>query len=245
MAARALPKKGTAQGIAARNGSVHRRGTTVVAVVDDDPAFCASMEALLSSVGLETQSFPSESALQNASASAESFNVLVIDVRLPDRSGIELYEDLVRIDGAPPAIFISGYSDARMAVRAMKAGALDFFSKPFDEQELLDAILQAARIDEQRRHTRKMQQTLHSRFQTLTARERELMAHVISGRRNKEIAAAMGVTDITVKAHRNQVMKKMAARSVAALIGMAQLLGHSYADALALIPEGISRRCSA
>jgi FixJ family two-component response regulator len=233
MAARMPHRKGMGQVPTKRQRD--NRQNTVVAVVDDDPLLCGAMESLFASVGFKCQAFLTAGALQGAGADA--FNALVIDVRLPDRSGISLYEELARLDTTPPAIFVSGYSDARMAVRAMKAGALDFFSKPFDEQELLDAVHQAVRLDDQRRKVRKIRQTLDSRFQTLTARERQLMAHVIAGRRNKEIASAMGVTDITVKAHRTQVMKKMAARSVAALIGMAQLLGHDYAEPRALLPD--------
>jgi FixJ family two-component response regulator len=207
-------------------------------VVDDDPAVCAALDDLLSSIGLRVETFGSAQELLSQFR-PERIHCLVLDVRLPGKSGLELYEDLIRANLAPPVIFISGYADVRMSVRAMKAGALDFLAKPFGEQEFLDSVQAAIRHDQIRRENGKIVAEVQRRFNSLTAREQEMMTYVVSGRRNKEIAAAMGVTEITVKAHRNQVMRKMAARSVAELIGMAQILGQEKAQAMCLISSAL------
>ena len=141
----------------------------------------------------------------------ERTNCLVLDIRLPDKNGLELHEDLTRASIVLPVIFISGYGDVRMSVRAMKAGAVDFLVKPFGEQELVDAVQTGIRRDQARREREKILMELRRRFQSLTKREQEVMACVVSGRRNKAIAAGLAVSETTVKAHRNQVMKKMGA----------------------------------
>jgi FixJ family two-component response regulator len=210
-----------------------------VAVVDDDPGLRDVLGGLLSSIGLRVQAF--SSAQETLSRlRPERTNCLVLDVRLPDRSGFELHEDLTRANIALPVIFISGYADVRLSVRAMKAGAVDFLEKPFAAQELLDAVQIAIRRDQARRENDRIVAVLQTRFNSLTTREQEAMTYVVGGRRNKAIAAHMGVTEITVKAHRNHAMKKMGARSLAELIGMAQLLGHDYAQAFLLLPSELT-----
>lgn len=207
-------------------------------MVEDDFAVRESVVDLLTSVRVDTLGIGTAREFMELQQRRPDQACWIIDVRLPDRNGIELFEDVVRQGASVPAIFITGFADVRMAVRAMHAGAFDFLTKPFSDQELLDTVQRAIRHHNDGRGSSELVAELQRRFDLLTARERELMAFVISGRRNKEIAAEMGVADITVKAHRTQVMKKMAARSVAALIGMAQLLGHDYARPLALLPEG-------
>jgi FixJ family two-component response regulator len=205
-----------------------------VGVVDDDSLVRAVLENLLSSMGLRVEAFASAHECLSRIGS-EIINCLVVDIRLPGKSGLELYDELTRANLAPPVIFISGHHDVRVSVRAMKAGALDFLPKPFGEQELLDAVQRGIQQDRVRRVNDKIVAELGRRYQSLTTREREIMACVASGRRNKTIADDLGVTDITVKAHRSQVMSKMRAQSVVELIGMAQLLGHMHAQPLSLV----------
>lgn len=220
-----------------RPGQREDDSASTVAVVDDDSAVREAVGDLLRSIGLQVEDFGSAKDLL-AQLCPERTNCLVMDIRLPQRSGLELYEDLGRAKINLPVVFISGYADVSIAVRAMKAGAVDFLTKPFGEQELLDAVQTAIRRDQVRRERARVVAVLRQRYSALTAREQQLMRFVISGRRNKEIASEMAVTEVTVKAHRNQVMRKMGARSVSALIGMAQLLGLEEARPEALIPVG-------
>jgi FixJ family two-component response regulator len=215
-----------------------------VAVVDDDPGVREALKDLLTSIGLHVELFGSAQGFLGQ-ISPERMQCLVLDVRLPGKSGLELHEDLIKANIAVPVIFISGYADVRMAVRAMKMGAVDFLAKPFSEQELLDAVQSAIRCDQIRRERQRVIAEVQRRFESLTAREQEMMSHVVSGRRNKVIAAGMGVTEVTVKAHRNQVMRKMAVRSVAELIGMAQLLGQEQAQPAALISSSLHQHAAA
>ena len=220
-----------------RPGQREDDSASTVAVVDDDSAVREAVGDLLRSIGLQVEDFGSAKDLL-AQLCPEHTNCLVMDIRLPQRSGLELYEDLGRAKINLPVVFISGYADVSIAVRAMKAGAVDFLTKPFGEQELLDAVQTAIRRDQVWREKARVVAVLRQRYSALTAREQQLMRFVISGRRNKEIASEMAVTEVTVKAHRNQVMRKMGARSVSALIGMAQLLGLEEARPEALIPVG-------
>ncbi|MBL6854357.1 MAG: response regulator transcription factor [Alphaproteobacteria bacterium] len=176
-----------------------------------------------------------------AAANADAIDCIVLDVRLPDRSGLELLEQLVR-EGRlhVPVVFLTGYGDIRTVVRAMKGGAHDFLAKPFNGQELLEVVQSAIARGRAQRKDGEVVAEVRRRFATLTAREKEMMALVAKGNRNKEIATVLNVTDITVKAHRNQVMKKMGARSVAELIGMAQLLRLDGLRPLALVRRRLS-----
>ena len=194
-----------------------------VFVVDDDPAIREALQSLLRSVGLRVDLFDSVPAF----LAAEKPNVpscLVLDVRLPGKSGLEFQDDLRTANVPLPIIFITGHGDIRMSVRAMKAGAVEFLTKPFRDQELLDAIQSAITRDRTRRKRSALLRTLRESFASMTRREREVMALVVAGRRNKEIAAEIGVGEVTVKAHRAQVMRKMGAASLAELIRMAEAL---------------------
>jgi FixJ family two-component response regulator len=195
-----------------------------VVVVDDDPSVRGAICRLLQSVGLQVEAFASvkELALHGLPAGPAC---LVLDVRLPGQSGLDFQAELTRRGIRLPVIFITGHGDVQMSVRAMKAGAVEFLTKPFRDQDLLDAIHVAIARDRARLDAEALLAELREREAGLTAREREVMALVASGRPNKQIAADLGVSEITVKAHRGQVMRKMNARSVADLVRMADKVG--------------------
>jgi FixJ family two-component response regulator len=194
-----------------------------VFVVDDDPAVREALQGLLRSVGLRVELFNSVPAFL-AAKKPDVPSCLVLDVRLPGKSGLEFQDELRTANISLPLIFITGHGDIRMSVRAMKAGAVEFLTKPFRDQELLDAIQSAIARDRTRRKRNARLITLRKTFTSMTPREREVMALVVAGRRNKEIAAEIGVGEVTVKAHRAQVMRKMGAASLADLIRMAEAL---------------------
>jgi FixJ family two-component response regulator len=194
-----------------------------VFVVDDDPAVREALQSLLRSVGLRVELFNSVPAFL-AAKKPDVPSCLVLDVRLPGKSGLEFQDELRTANISLPLIFITGHGDIRMSVRAMKAGAVEFLTKPFRDQELLDAIQSAITRDRARRKRNAHLITLRRSFTSMTPREREVMALVVAGRRNKEIAAEIGVSEVTVKAHRAQVMRKMGAASLADLIRMAEAL---------------------
>jgi FixJ family two-component response regulator len=150
---------------------------------------------------------------------------LVLDIRLPGLSGLDFQVELAKAGIRIPVIFMTGHGDIPMSVQAMKAGAVDFLTKPFRDQEMLDAVVRALDHDQKRRESEKVVTELRSRFETLTAREREVIALVADGLMNKQIAAKLGVSEITVKVHRVNMMRKMKARSVIDLVGMVDLLG--------------------
>jgi FixJ family two-component response regulator len=149
----------------------------------------------------------------------------VLDIRLPGISGLDFQVELAKIGIRIPIIFMTGHGDIPMSVQAMKAGAVDFLTKPFRDQEMLDAVVRALEHDRERRESEKVVTELRARFETLTSREREVIALVADGLMNKQIAPKLGVTEITVKVHRVNMMRKMKARSVIDLVGMADLLG--------------------
>ena len=196
----------------------------LVFVVDDDASMRRSLETLLRSVGLEVRLFPSADVFMRAER-PDAPGCLVLDVRLPGMSGLAFQEQLAKAGVALPIIFLTGHGDVPMTVRAMKAGAAEFLTKPFDDQVLLDAIHAAIERDRTRRHDRASVADLEGRYRTLTQREREVMALVVAGRANKQIAADLGLSLVTVKVHRGQVMRKMLARSVAELVRLADRLG--------------------
>ena len=204
------------------------RGEDAVIVIDDDPGLRAALESLLSSVGLTVHLFESASEFR-AAPMPDGPRCLVLDVRLPGKSGLDLQADMVGENAAPPIIFITGHGDIPMTVQAMKSGAVEFLSKPFRDQELLDAVYSALERDRARRAEEAAVASLRQRLDTLTQREREVMAQVVAGRLNKQIAGALGLSEITVKVHRGQVMRKMEARSVADLVRMADRIGLSAA----------------
>jgi FixJ family two-component response regulator len=196
----------------------------VVFVVDDDPSMRRSLEALLRSVGLDVTLFSSAQEFMQAKR-ADAPGCLVLDVRLPGMSGLAFQEELAKTGVAIPVIFISGHGDVPMTVRAMKAGAAEFLTKPFDDQVLLDAIHAAIERDRARRRDAASRAALMARYRQLTERERQVMKLVVAGRVNKQIAAELVLSLVTVKVHRGQVMRKMLAKSVAELVRMADRLG--------------------
>ncbi|MBB6484844.1 response regulator transcription factor [Rhizobium lusitanum] len=195
-----------------------------VYVIDDDPSVRDGLDSLLRSVGYDTRGFASpRDFLQHPRSNGPA--CIVLDVRMPDASGLDFQDELVRSGYLTPIIFLTGHGDVPMSVRAMKAGAVEFLLKPFREQDLLDAIRQALELDRARLRKEAAAVDLHEHFASLTPREREVMALVARGLLNKQIAAEIGLSEITVKVHRGQVMRKMHADSVADLIRMADSLG--------------------
>jgi FixJ family two-component response regulator len=195
-----------------------------VFVVDDDPSLRTAVSRLLASVGLDAQTFATADEFRQK-VNPSRAGCLILDVRMPGVSGLDLQAQLRANGYELPVIFVSAHADVALTVRAMKAGALDVFTKPFDDQLLLDAV--HAAIERDREHRRQIShiQVLRDRYNTLTAREREVMALVVTGQLNKQIASVLGTSEKTVKAHRGQVMGKMRARSVADLVRMADSLG--------------------
>lgn len=194
-----------------------------VYVIDDDPSVRDGLDSLLRSVGYDTRGFASPRDFL-AYPRSEGPACIVLDVRMPDASGLDFQDELAKKGYPIPIVFLTGHGDVPMSVRAMKAGAVEFLLKPFREQDLLDAIRQALEIDRTRLRKQAAAADLHERFATLSPREREVMALVARGLLNKQIAADIGLSEITVKVHRGHVMRKMRADSVADLIRMADSL---------------------
>jgi FixJ family two-component response regulator len=200
----------------------------VVFVVDDDPSMRRSLETLLRSVGHDVRLFSSAQEFMQAER-PDAAGCLVLDVRLPGMSGLAFQQELAKAGVALPVIFITGHGDVPMSVRAMKAGAAEFLTKPFDDQVLLDAVHAARERDRARRRDAASLAALKARYHELTERERQVMNLVVAGRVNKQIAAELGLSVVTVKVHRGQVMRKMLAKSVAELVRMADRLGLPHA----------------
>ena len=196
----------------------------VVFVIDDDPSMRDSLQDLLQSVGMEARVFKSTQEFLRAER-PDAPGCLVLDVRLPGQSGLDFQRTLAASGIELPIVFISGHGDIPMTVRAMKAGAVEFLAKPFRDQDLLDAIQGGIERDRARRGDATLVAQLRERFASLTEREREIMALVVAGRQNKQIAAELGVSEVTVKAHRGQIVRKMRARSLPELVRMADRLG--------------------
>jgi FixJ family two-component response regulator len=196
----------------------------VVFVVDDDPSLREALSSLLRSVGLRVELFGSAPELLQTKL-PDVASCLVLDIRLPKRSGLDFQTELAKADIEIPIIFITAHGDVPMTVRAMKAGAVDFLIKPFRDQDLLDAVTIALERDRKRREEAKGLEEVKSLFESLTPREREVMTLVTTGLMNKQIAAEIGVTEITVKIHRGHAMRKMKAKSLADLVRMAEALG--------------------
>ena len=209
-----------------RSSSAKSVGSTdqpIVFVVDDDASMRQALARLLQSVQLRVEVFASpQEFLQSERPNVPS--CLVLDVRLPGLSGLDFQAELAKADVRIPIVFITGHGDIPMSVRAMKAGAVDFLAKPFRDQDLLDAVTAAIQRDQKRREHENAMTDLRAHFSSLTPREREIMALVASGLMSKQIAAEVGLSEITVKVHRSHLMKKMGARSVADLVRMAEAL---------------------
>jgi FixJ family two-component response regulator len=196
----------------------------VVFVVDDDASIRRSLETLLRSVGNDVRLFASAQEFMQAPR-PDAPGCLVLDVRMPGMSGLTFQEELAKAGVGLPVIFLTGHGDVPMTVRAMKAGAAEFLTKPFDDQVLLDAIHAAIERDRARRRDEASLAVLNARYNELTEREKQVMKLVAAGWVNKRIAAELGLSLVTIKLHRGQVMRKMLAKSVAELVRMADRLG--------------------
>jgi len=198
----------------------------VVFVVDDDPSVRSSLKFLMSSVGLQVESFDSADALLQRKL-PDAPSCLVLDVRLRGLSGLDFQRELAARNCHMPIIFITGHGDIPMSVRAMKAGAVEFLTKPFRDQDLLDAVRIALEKDRERRERKKDVSDLKGRFNSLTPREQKVISMVVSGMLNKQIADQLGTAENTVKVHRSRAMEKMHAQSVAELVKMIDKLESS------------------
>jgi len=194
-----------------------------VLVIDDDPEFRDSVARLLRTVGLHARQFSSVPDFLKADP-PDGPTCLVLDVRMPGRSGLELQRDLAAANRQVPIIFITAHADVPMTVQAMKGGAIEFLTKPFRDQDLLDAVEAGLARDQARREGDRAVAGLRQRLDTLTSREREVMLHVVAGRLNKQTANDIGIAESTVKVHRTNLMRKMKARSVPELTRMADCL---------------------
>lgn len=196
----------------------------IVFVVDDDPSMRKALANLFRSVGLRAEVFGSARELLETEL-PDVASCLVLDIRLPGPSGLDFQAELAKANIQIPIIFMTGHGDIPMTVKAMKAGAIDFLTKPFRDQDMLDAVATAIERDRTRRKDQKAVAELRTVFETLTTRERDVFALVASGLMNKQIAAEIGLAEITVKIHRGHIMRKMGARSLADLVRMAEMLG--------------------
>jgi FixJ family two-component response regulator len=200
------------------------REKSIVLVIDDDASVREALSNLIRSVGLQAKVFASAPEFLRSKL-PDSPCCLVLDVRLPELSGLDFQSELAKANIGIPIVFITGHGDIPMSVKAMKAGAVEFLTKPFRDQDLLDAIQLGLERDRARRESERTTSEVRAKFEALTPREQEVMTFVTAGLMNKQVAAEIGVTEITVKVHRGNLMRKMGARSLAELVRMADLLG--------------------
>ena len=196
---------------------------SIVYIIDDDPSIRAALDSLLRSVGLETRLHESVQQFKDAKRPMAA-GCIVLDVRLPGQSGLEFQAQLADFGIRLPVILMTGHGDIPMSVRAMKAGAVDFLSKPFRDQDMLDAVLSAIARDSERLLAEQALDGLQSQYATLSAREREVMGLVASGKMNKQVAGDLGLSEITVKIHRGSAMRKMKARTFADLVRISEAI---------------------
>ncbi len=195
----------------------------VVFVIDDDASIRSALTELFESVGLAVKTYASSGAFLEDSI-PDTTGCLVLDVRLPGTNGLKFQEELARADVQVPIVFMTAHGDIAMAVRAMKAGAVDFLAKPFSNQDMLDAVFAGLERDRARRKQVESHSALRERFDSLSTREREVVARVAAGDLNKQIAAELGLSEVTVKVHRANAMRKMHAKSLAQLVRMTEIL---------------------
>ena len=201
-----------------------RESNAIIAIVDDDPSAREGLQALIQSAGWRAETFASAQEFL-ARPGAEATSCLVLDLQLPGLSGLDLQKRMAEVGLEIPIVFLTGHGNIPASVQAMKAGAVEFLTKPFDEEELLLAIQEAIERDRRTRQQGAELRELRDRYESLTAREREVMQQVVSGLLNKQIAAELNITQFTVKIHRGHVMRKMCADSLADLVRMADHLG--------------------
>jgi len=204
--------------------SEHLTPEPIVFVIDDDVSVRESLKNLLESVGLEAELFESTQAFLDFRRSGVP-SCLILDVRLPGLTGLEFQNELLSMGISIPIIFITGHGDIPMSVRAMKWGAVEFLTKPFRDQDLLEAVRVALELDRRRRREESALADLRAHFDSLTAREKEVIGFISAGLSNKQIASEIGISDATAKVHRANIMRKMEARSLAELVRMADLIG--------------------
>ncbi|WP_053185573.1 response regulator transcription factor [Pseudomonas thivervalensis] len=202
---------------------VHDLADSMVYIVDDDHSVRASLQDLLASVGLASMAFGSAREFTDAQR-PDVPACLILDVRMPGLSGLDFQQEMARLNILVPVVFITAHGDIPMSVKAMKAGALEFLTKPFREQDLLDAITQGLNRDQERRKTAASMDALKRRHETLTDGEREVMELVVSGLLNKQVAGQLGLSEVTVKVRRGSLMRKMNADSLATLVKMSEKL---------------------
>jgi FixJ family two-component response regulator len=197
---------------------------SIVYIVDDDPIVRGAISSLLMSVGQQVQLFESATDLLQSSLPAIP-SCMVLDIRLPGLSGLDLQAELANVGLPIPIIFVTGHGDIPMSVKAMKAGAIDFLTKPFRDQDLLDAVTGALERDQERRKDEEDARDLRAKYLTLTTREQQIMALVSDGLMNKQVASRLEISQFTAKIHRGRVMRKLGAKSLADLVVMAEALG--------------------